>query len=68
MFQRIVAAAFVVGLIGQVSAVELNPAAITIKQADDLKWRDPTGAAPINQKVLFGDPTKTGYYMVLNRF
>ena len=53
MFQRIVAAAFVVGLIGQASAVELNPAAITIKQADDLKWRD---------------PTKPGYYMVMNRF
>jgi len=68
MFQRIVATAFVVGLIGQASAVELNPAAITIKQADDLKWRDPTGAAPINQKVLFGDPTKPGYYMVMNRF
>ena len=68
MFPRIVAAAFVVGLIDQASAVELNPAAIAIKQADDLKWRDPTGAAPINQKVLFGDPTKPGYYMVMNRF
>src|SRR4051812_17855764 len=68
MSRRIVAAALIVGFIGPAAAVELNPKAIAIKQADELKWRDPTGAAPVNQKVLFGDPTKPGYYMVLNRF
>jgi hypothetical protein len=68
MIQRIVAAAFIIGLICPATAVELNPAAIAIKQADELKWRDPTGAAPVNQKVLFGDPSKPGYYMVMNRF
>ena len=68
MFTRIAAAAIVVGLIGPAAAVELNPAAIAIKQLDQLKWRDPTGAAPINQMVLFGDPTKPGFYMVMNRF
>ena len=68
MSRRIVAAALVVGLIGPAAAVELNPKAIAIKQADELPWRDPTGAAPVNQKVLFGDPTKPGYYMVMNRF
>ena len=50
------------------TAVELNPKAIAIRQADELKWRDPTGAAPVNQVVLFGDPTKPGFYMVMNRF
>jgi quercetin dioxygenase-like cupin family protein len=68
MSRRIVAAALVIGLVGPAAAVELNPKAIAIKQADELQWRDPTGAAPVNQKVLFGDPTKPGYYMVMNRF
>ena len=68
MHQRIIAAAFVIGLIGPAAAVELNPKAIAVRQADDIKWRDPTGAAGVNQKVLFGDPTKPGFYMVMNRF
>jgi hypothetical protein len=38
------------------AAVELDPNTIAIRQADELKWRDPTGAAPVNQVVLFGDP------------
>ena len=68
MSRRIVTAALVIGLVGPAAAVELNPKAISIKQADELPWRDPTGAAPVNQKVLFGDPTKPGFYMVMNRF
>ena len=36
MSRRIVAAALVVGLIGPAAAVELNPKAIAIKQADEL--------------------------------
>ena len=68
MHQRIIAAALVIGLIGPAAAVELNPKAIAIRQADDIKWRDPTGAAGVNQKILFGDPTKPGFYMVMNRF
>ena len=68
MSRRIVAAALVIGLAGPAVAVELNSKAIAIKQADEMKWRDPTGAAPVNQKVLFGDPSKPGYYMVMNRF
>ena len=35
---------------------------------EQYKWRDPTGAAGINQAVLHGDPTNTGLYVVLNRF
>jgi hypothetical protein len=38
------------------------------KSPDQLKWRDPTGAAGVNQAVLQGDPTKPGLYVVLNRF
>jgi hypothetical protein len=68
MSKRILAAAVLAALIGPAAAVELDPKAIVIRQADELKWRDPTGAAPINQIVLFGDPTKPGFYMVMNRF
>jgi hypothetical protein len=62
------AATLLIGLAGPAAAVELNPKAIAIRQADEIKWRDPTGAAPTNQKVLFGDPTKPGFDMVMNRF
>ena len=46
----------------------LDPAAVTYVLPDQYKWRDPTGAAGTNQVVLHGDPTKTGLYVVLNRF
>jgi hypothetical protein len=68
MPHRAIAAALLVALIGPAAAVELNPKAIAIKQADEIKWRDPTGAAGVNQKILFGDPSKPGFYMVMNRF
>lgn len=68
MSQRIVAAVLLAGLIGPAAAVELNPKAISIRQADQIPWRDPTGAAGVNNKVLFGDPNKPGFYMVMNRF
>ena len=50
MSRPIVAAALVIGLIGPAAAVELNPKAIAIRQADEIKWRDPTGAAPSTRK------------------
>ena len=68
MRQHIIAAALLIGLVGPAVAVELNPAAITITIPDNLKWRDPTGAAGINQAVLQGDPTKPGLYVAMNRF
>jgi predicted metal-dependent enzyme (double-stranded beta helix superfamily) len=49
-------------------AAELNPAALVFKLPDQLQWRDPTGAAGVNQAVLHGDPNKTGLYVVMNRF
>ncbi len=51
-----------------VAAAELNPAAVAFKLPDQLQWRDPTGAAGVNQAVLQGDPTKPGLYVVMNRF
>ena len=53
---------------GAVFAADLNPAALAYKSPDQLKWRDPTGAAGINQAVLVGDPEKPGLYVVMNRF
>jgi quercetin dioxygenase-like cupin family protein len=54
--------------IGTAAAVELDPKALIYTSPDQLKWRDPTGAAGVNQAVLHGDPTKPGLYVVLNRF
>ena len=46
----------------------LNPTAVTFLPPDQFKWRDPLGKSPTNQVVLFGDPSKEGPYMVINRF
>src|SRR5215471_9474577 len=46
----------------------LDPKAVVYTLPDQYKWRDPTGAAGVNQVVLHGDPTKSGPYVVLNRF
>jgi len=64
----IIAAALSASIPLPLHAVELNPKAIAIKLPGTIKWRDPTGAAPINQAVLHGDPTKPGLYVVMNRF
>ena len=68
MKRCIAATMLAAALAGPAFAVELNSKAIAIRQIDELKWRDPTGAAPVNQMVLFGDPAKPGFYMVMNRF
>jgi hypothetical protein len=51
---------------GQLSG--LDPAAVIYTPPEQYKWRDPTGAAGVNQVVLHGDPNTTGLYVVLNRF
>src|SRR6266480_5620637 len=53
---------------GAAFAADLNPAALVYKSPDQLKWRDPSSAAGINQAVLVGDPEKPGLYVVMNRF
>jgi ChrR-like protein with cupin domain len=62
------ASMLVVGWVTAGQAGELDPAALVYKWPEQLKWRDPTGAAGVNQAVLHGDPTKAGLYVVLNRF
>ena len=46
----------------------LNPAAVTSLPPDQFKWRDPFNKSPTNQVILYGDPSKEGPYMVINRF
>ena len=49
-------------------AVELNPAAVVYKTPDQFTWRDPTDKVATNQTVLYGDPTKPGLYIYINKF
>ncbi len=46
----------------------LNPTAVTYLAPDQYKWRDPFNKSPTNQVILYGDPSKEGPYMVINRF
>ena len=48
-------AALLIGAAPHAPAVELDPAALTYKLPDQLKWRDPTGVAGVNQAILPGD-------------
>ncbi len=45
-------------------AVELNPAAITIKLPEQIPW-GPVNALGGQQAVVAGDPTKPGFYAVM---
>ena len=53
---------------GAANAMDLDPKALIFQHPEQLKWRDPTGAAGTNQAILRGDPSKEGLYIVLNRF
>jgi quercetin dioxygenase-like cupin family protein len=64
----LVSAALMVAGIGSAASMDLDPKALIFKQPEQMQWRDPTGAAGVNQAVLHGDPTKPGLYIVLNRF
>jgi predicted metal-dependent enzyme (double-stranded beta helix superfamily) len=46
----------------------LNTAAVTFLAPEQFKWRDPFNKSPTNQVILYGDPSKEGPYMVINRF
>ncbi len=48
-------------------AVELNPAIMAYTTPDQYKWRDPTDKADVNQAILYGDPTKPGLYIYINK-
>ena len=53
-------------LLGASRAADLNPAAINIQLPGQLKWTV-TGSGA-NEAVLFGDPSKPGWYGVLVRW
>jgi hypothetical protein len=45
---------------------DLNPAALSFKLPNQIQWTDsPTGASTA---VLYGDPTKPGLYIILNKW
>ena len=61
-------AAATLSLVTTGRAVELDPAAVAYATPDQFKWRDPTDQVATNQAVLYGDPSKPGLYIVINKF
>jgi len=60
---QIAAAISMFAWLGSVKASDLNPAAISIKLPDQIKW---TGDPKVSENaVLYGDPTKPGLYITL---
>ena len=49
-------------LIGM-QAADLNPKALAYKLPDQLQWRETSSGAM--ESVLFGDPSKAGWYIIL---
>ena len=60
---RLAASAALFAWFGASEAADLNPAAINIKTQDQLAWTKTASGA--NEAVLFGDPSKPGWYGVL---
>ncbi len=52
---------------GLSGAAELNPAAVTYIPLDKIQWKRVLGAGNENA-VLVGDPTKEGFYVVVNKW
>ena len=48
--------------------VELDPTAVKVVRPDQFKWRDPTDQAASNNTILYGDPSKPGFYIAINKF
>jgi len=65
LFLRAASAAALFVWLGASQAADLNPAAINIKTPDRLTWRKSTGPNSPNQAILFGDPSKPGWYGIL---
>jgi hypothetical protein len=51
---------------GSFMAADLNPAAISIKLPNQIKWVE--NASGASTAVLVGDPAKPGLYIVLNKW
>jgi uncharacterized cupin superfamily protein len=56
------------GLAPSGHAAELDPAAVAYRTPDQFKWRDPANKGPSNNVILHGDPSKTGFYVQLQRW
>src|SRR5262245_66522597 len=56
------------GLTLAAGAAELNPKAVIYQLPEQFKWRDPTGAAPVDHGILHGDPRKPGFYVIVTRW
>jgi anti-sigma factor ChrR (cupin superfamily) len=46
----------------------LNPAAIRLLVPKDIKWRPAAGLSGTETATLVGDPSKPGFYVIMNRF
>jgi redox-sensitive bicupin YhaK (pirin superfamily) len=54
---------------GLTRTMELDPAALSYRLPDQIKWRTPFGIAPgIESSVLAGDPTQPGLYVIMVRW
>ncbi|HLH45077.1 MAG TPA: cupin domain-containing protein [Bryobacteraceae bacterium] len=62
---RLAAASAMFAWLGASQAADLNSAAIHIKTPDQLAWRKSSGPNSPNEAVLFGDPSKPGWYGIL---
>ena len=65
LFLRSAAVGALFGWFGASRAADLDPAAINIKTPDQLSWRKSTGPNSPNEAILFGDPSKPGWYGIL---
>ena len=54
-------------LSSSLARADLNPAAVTFKLPDQIKWSDPSPAGAQNA-VLVGDPAKEGLYLQLTKW
>ena len=58
--------AMTVSFLSAKASSDLDPAALTYKLPDQIKWTDsPSGTS---SAVLYGDPTKPGLYIMLNKW
>jgi hypothetical protein len=57
----------VTAMTGIAAAAELNPAAVIYKLPDQIPW-GPVNAAGAQSAVVVGDPSKSGFYIVYNKW
>ena len=56
---------FVLSVGAAANALELDQSAVTFKLPEQIEWKDPFGVSGAKTAVLFGDPAKTGLYVML---